>query len=66
MGVGIALVLAAATFVWLDAEAICVEAAAPVRARTMTKARTMFFMGNAPKVVLTILKFRWTTQLQSQ
>ena len=44
IGIGIALVLAAATFVWLEAAAICVEAAAPVRARTTTKARTMFFM----------------------
>jgi hypothetical protein len=43
MGIGIALVLAATTLVWLEAEAIWVEAAAPVRTRTTTKARTMVF-----------------------
>jgi hypothetical protein len=31
-----------------EAEDVRVEAAAPVRARTTTKARTMFFMGVAP------------------
>jgi hypothetical protein len=43
-GTGIALVLATAILVWLEAEAIWVEAAAPVRARTTTKVRTMSFM----------------------
>jgi hypothetical protein len=44
MGIGMALVLATVTLVWLEAEALWVEAAAPVRARTTTKARTMVFM----------------------
>ena len=44
MGMGIALVLATTTLAWLEAEAIWVEAAAPVRTRTTTKARTMFFI----------------------
>jgi hypothetical protein len=39
-----ALVLATATLVWLEAEAIWVEAATPARTRTATKARTMFFI----------------------
>jgi hypothetical protein len=44
IGTGKALVLAAAILVWADAEATWVEAAAPVRARTTTKARMMNFM----------------------
>jgi hypothetical protein len=51
VGIGMALVLAAATLVWAEAEAIWVEAAAPVRARTTTNARMMVFMGTTPKVV---------------
>jgi hypothetical protein len=44
--VGIALVLETTTVLeeLLLEERICEEAAAPVRARTTTKARTMFFM----------------------
>jgi len=49
VGVGIALVFEAVMVVWVDAEEIWVEAAAPVRARTTTKARTMFFMTRYPK-----------------
>ena len=48
---GRALVLAAvALMVVFDvvAEEICVEAAAPVRARTTMKARTIFFMDGLP------------------
>src|SRR6185437_15707284 len=44
MGTGIALFFATATVVLVEAEEIWVEAAAPVRARTTTKARTMFFI----------------------
>jgi hypothetical protein len=46
VGVGMALVLEATTVLeaLLLEEVICEEAAAPVRARTTTKARTMFFM----------------------
>jgi len=46
VGVGIALVLETTTVLeeLLLEERICEEAAAPVRARTTTKARTMFFM----------------------
>jgi hypothetical protein len=43
-GTGMALVLATAILVWLEAEAIWAEAAAPVRARTTTKVRTTNFM----------------------
>jgi len=44
-GMGRALVLAmvALTVVEVEAEEICVEAAAPVMARTTMKARTRFF-----------------------
>jgi len=42
--VGIALFLATETVVLMEAAEIWVEAAAPVRARTTTKARTMFFI----------------------
>jgi hypothetical protein len=38
------LVLATESLALEEAEAVWVEAAAPVRARTTTKARTMFFM----------------------
>jgi hypothetical protein len=41
---GRALVLAVAILGWVEAEDVWVEAAAPVMARTTTKARTMFFM----------------------
>jgi hypothetical protein len=45
VGTGIKLVRAALICFWLDdAEEIWVEAAAPVRTRTTTKARTMFFI----------------------
>ena len=44
VGIGIALVLAADTLVCAEAVAMWVEAAAPVRARTTTNARTSCFM----------------------
>jgi len=46
IGTGRALVLDTTTVLeaLLFEEVICEEAAAPVRARTTTKARTMFFM----------------------
>jgi hypothetical protein len=44
MGIGIALVLATATLVWLEAEAIWVEATAPVRTRATTQARMAVFI----------------------
>ena len=46
VGIGIALVLETTTVLEavLLEDVICEEAAAPVRARTTTKARTMFFM----------------------
>ncbi len=47
MGVGIALALAMVTLVSREEEVIWVEAAAPVRTRVTTKARTMIFMGFA-------------------
>jgi hypothetical protein len=43
-----------------------VEATAPVRARATTNARTMYFIGSAPKVVLTFSRFLWTHQLVQQ
>jgi hypothetical protein len=50
IGVGAALVLETMV-VLAEVEEIWVEAAAPVRARTTTKARTMFFMMTTSKVV---------------
>ena len=44
VGTGMALVLEATIMVLLEEEEIWEEAAAPVRARTTTNARTMFFM----------------------
>ena len=44
MGVGIALFFAMVTLELAEAEAIWVEAAAPVRMRATTTARTMIFM----------------------
>jgi hypothetical protein len=44
MGIGMALVFDTVTLVWADAEAIWVEAATPVRARTTTKVRIKIFM----------------------
>ena len=44
MGTGIALVLDAVTLVWAEAEAIWVEAAAPVTTRASTKNRTIVFI----------------------
>jgi len=44
MGVGIALFFAMVTLELAEAEAIWVEAAAPVRTRATTTARTMVFM----------------------
>jgi hypothetical protein len=66
MGIGIALVLEAVIFVWAEAEAIWVEATAPVRARTTTNARTIYFIWTAPKVVFTFLSFRWTHHAKQQ
>jgi hypothetical protein len=68
MGVGAALILEAVMVVL--AEEIWVEAAAPVRARTTTKARTMFFMMTTPKVVFQSIDFagqiRWIENRMSQ
>jgi hypothetical protein len=50
MGVGAALVFEA-TVTLEEAEEVWVEAAAPVRTRTTTKARMMFCMMYTPKVV---------------
>jgi hypothetical protein len=66
MGIGIALVLEAVTLVWEEAEAIWVEAIAPVRARTTTNARIMYFIWTTPKVVFTFFSFRWTHQPKQQ
>jgi hypothetical protein len=44
MGVGMALFFAMVILEVADAEEIWVEAAAPVRARAMTRARTIVFM----------------------
>ena len=54
MGIGMALVLAM-TAVLEEAEEVWVVAAAPVRARTTTKARTMFFMTGYPKSCISLL-----------
>lgn len=48
MGIGAALVLAVMVALE-EAEEVWLVAAAPVRARTTTKARTMFFMTEYPK-----------------
>ena len=48
MGVGIALFLAMVTLELAEAEVIWVEAAAPVRTRATTKARTIVFMMEYP------------------
>jgi hypothetical protein len=48
MGTGSMLVLARVTLCWAEAVGVRVVAAAPVRARTTTKARTMFFMMEYP------------------
>ena len=66
MGTGIALVLDAVTLVCAEAEAIWVEATAPVRVRTTTNARTIYFIWTAPKVVFTFFSFRWTHQPKQQ
>jgi hypothetical protein len=59
MGTGIMLVLATVTLLEEEAEAeeLSVVAAAPVTARTTTKARMMFFMIHTPKVVFTCKDF---------
>ena len=44
MGTGSMLVRATVTLFWVEAEEVWVEATAPVRTRTATKARTMVFM----------------------
>jgi len=44
MGTGSMLTLAAVTLFWVEAEEVWVEATAPVRTRTTTKARMIFFM----------------------
>jgi len=66
MGVGRALFLATVTLDCVEAEETWVEATAPVRARTTTKARTMYFMGTTPKVVFTFSRFLWTHQMNQQ
>jgi hypothetical protein len=44
LGIGSTLTLVAVTLFWVEAEEVWVVATAPVRTRTATKARTMFFM----------------------
>lgn len=63
MGVGAALILEAVMVVLAEAEEIWVEAAAPVRARTTTKARTMFFMVRYPKSCISARRFYWTDSM---
>jgi hypothetical protein len=61
MGVGIAELRAMVILELEVAAETCVEAAAPVRTRATTAARTMmFFMVDTPKVVFTFKIFRWT------
>jgi hypothetical protein len=48
MGTGSMLVLVATTLFWVEAEEVCVVAAAPVRTRIATKMRAMLFMEVAP------------------
>jgi hypothetical protein len=50
------LVRVAATLFWVEAEEVCVVAAAPVRMRVATKARTMFFMERSPLNSLRLAK----------
>jgi hypothetical protein len=57
MGMGIMLVRATVTLLEEEAEGVSVVAAAPVIARTTTKARMMFFMIHTPKVVFTCKDF---------
>jgi hypothetical protein len=60
-GIGRALVLVTpAEILVVEAEEVWVEAAAPVRARTTIKARTIFFMMDTPKVVFTVKRFLFT------
>lgn len=54
MGIGIALTLAVMVALE-EAEEVWLVAAAPVRARTTTKARTMFFMTEYPKSCISLL-----------
>jgi hypothetical protein len=56
LGIGMALTLAAETLVWAEAEAIWVEEAVPIRARTTTNARTMVFMRGLPDQISARLK----------
>ena len=48
VGTGSMLVRAAAILSWVEAEEVWVEATAPVRTRTTTKARTMCFIVGYP------------------
>jgi hypothetical protein len=48
MGTGSMLTLATATLFWVDAVEVWVEATAPVRTRTTTKARTICFIMGYP------------------
>jgi hypothetical protein len=48
MGRALVLAMVALTVVEVEAEEICVEAAAPVMARTTMKARTIFFTMDYP------------------
>lgn len=63
MGVGAALVFEAAITLEEEAEEVWVVAAAPVRARTTTKARTMFFMTGYPKSCISVRRFHWTDSM---
>jgi penicillin V acylase-like amidase (Ntn superfamily) len=49
MGTGTMLVFAATILLLVEAAEICVEAAAPVRTRATTAARTMIFMMRIPQ-----------------
>jgi hypothetical protein len=62
MGMGAALVFEAAITLEEEAEEVWVEAAAPVRARTTTKARIMFCMMYTPKVVFLSVDFAGQTR----
>ena len=48
MGTGSMLTLATVTLFWVEAEEVWVEATAPVRTRTATKARTICFIMGYP------------------
>jgi hypothetical protein len=65
MGMGIALVLATTTLVWLEADAICVEAAAPVRTSATTKARMTVFISIPLRLYLP-LKISLDNQMKQQ